>query len=131
MAEIRRRHEVIVAKIIDDLGNAWIIGIGGDETLPLEVVHRMNLQPWNIESAKTALYAGGKTIQPERRPSGAGFQMHDAQLRMPLQYATHDEGSTGQHVAHGKSNGRLRGTQARQIIVEHFVRRRAGARVDS
>src|SRR5581483_3980386 len=113
MTEVRRGHDVIVTKITDDLRNAWIIGISGNEALPLEVVPRMHLQPGNVESTEPALDAGGKPIQPEWHPAGAGFQMHHFELGVTFEHAAHNESSTGQHIAHRESNGRLRGTEPR------------------
>src|SRR5260221_13621192 len=114
MAKIRSSDDVVIAKVVDDLHNARIIGIGCDETLPFEVLHRMQLQTWNVQAAKASLYAGGKTVEPEWHPPGPRLQMHHFQSWMSFQYTPHNQRSGSENIANGECRGRLRGSQPGQ-----------------
>src|SRR5258708_121844 len=117
MAKIRSSDDVVIAKVVDDLHNAWIIGICRDETLPLEVLHRMQLQTWNVEPAKAPLHTGGKTVEPKWHPPGAGLQMHNLKLGVAFEHPTHNQRSGSEDITNGKRYCRLRGSQPGQIVI--------------
>src|SRR2546421_3869960 len=100
MAEVCGRDQIVIAQYFDDLFNPRVVLVRGDVTLTLEVLDRVQFQAGNLTAPEAAVHAGRQTIQPERRPSRPGLQMHHLQPRVAFSDPAHGQRGAGNHLLH-------------------------------
>src|SRR5262249_56449670 len=107
---------VAVADRLDPLTEWFLVGIGGDEALPEEVLTR-KLGNLNLRAGPELLPRLVQPPQVPRQPAARPFEERAAQARMALEHAAGGHAAEGHHQLDGIAAGHPDHAAVRRVEV--------------